>query len=66
MDLTQSQLNQLKRLKANYPDRIIFAVIDKNTGEFLTYAKPIKHYAKSIPHYANKLAKQGHEVAIYG
>jgi hypothetical protein len=53
--LNESQANEIARMKAYFPYRIVFGVIDKNTGEFFVYAKPTKHTM-------NKLARDGHQV----
>lgn len=53
--LTQQQVNEISRVKAYFPYRIVFGVVDKDTGEFFVYAKPTKHTM-------NKLAREGHQV----
>ena len=53
--MNKQQTDQLKRVKAYFPFRICFGVVDKDTGEFSMYAKPTKHLM-------NKLARDGHKV----
>jgi hypothetical protein len=55
--LTQKQLAELQRIKQYYPYRVVFGVINKDTGEFQTWCKTTKHIA-------NKLAREGHQVFI--
>ncbi len=55
--MTQEQIAELKRLKEYFPYRIIFGVIDKNTGEFGAWAKPTKHVM-------NRLIREGHKVFL--
>ena len=58
MNLTQAQIAELSRLKDYFPYRIVFAVIHKDTGEF-------EAWCKTTMHIANKLAREGHQVAIF-
>ena len=53
--LTESQISELKRLKAYYPYRIVFGVIDKQSGEFTTWCKTTKHAM-------NAQARKGNQV----
>lgn len=43
MTLTDSQIEELQRLKDYFPYRIIFGVIDKDTGEFEAWCKTTNH-----------------------
>lgn len=52
--LTQSQIQELQRIKAYFPYRIVFGVIKKD-GTFEVWAKTTKHAA-------NRLAREGHQV----
>ena len=54
-ELTPAQVSELRRLKAYFPFRIVFGVINKDTGEFEAWAKPTMHAA-------NRLAREGHYV----
>jgi len=55
--LTTEQHNELSRLKDYFPFRIVFGVLNKDSGDFATYAK-------TTMHTANRLARQGHKVFI--
>ena len=55
VELTPAQVSELRRLKAYFPFRIVFGVINKDSGEFEAWAKPTKHAA-------NRLARAGHHV----
>lgn len=55
--LTNEQTLELARLKAYFPYRIVFCVIDKDTGKF-------ESYAKTTMHTANKAARNGHIVMV--
>lgn len=59
INITQEQKRELARLKAYFPYRIVFGVLDKDTGAFEAWAKPTMHAA-------NRLARQGHQVFTYG
>lgn len=39
MDITPSQMNEINNLKAHFPYRIIYGMIDKDTKEF--HARPV-------------------------
>lgn len=56
--MNDKQHAELARLKAYFPYRIVFGVIDKNTGEFFSYCK-------TTMHAANKLAREGHTVWVW-
>jgi hypothetical protein len=56
MELTEQQINELKRLKSYRPFMIVFGVL-RSTGEWETYAKPTMHLA-------NKLTRDGHKVFV--
>lgn len=56
--LSPTQYNELKRYKQYFPYRIVFGVIDKDTGEFVVYTK-------TTMHTANRLAREGHAVFLY-
>lgn len=58
MQLTPAQTAELSRLKDYFPYRIVFAVIDKDTGAFEAWCKPTMHTA-------NRLARLGHQVAVF-
>jgi hypothetical protein len=53
--LNDHQANEMARMKAYFPYRIVFGVIDKDTGEFFVYAKPTRHTM-------NKMVREGHQV----
>lgn len=55
--LTDQQSQELKRLKQHFPYRIVFGVIDKDTGAF-------EAYAKTTMHTANSLTRKGHAVFL--
>lgn len=55
--LNNEQAQELRRLKQYFPYRIVFGVLNKDTGEFAAYAKLTKHTA-------NKLAREGHQVFL--
>lgn len=55
--MNEQQTKELQNLKAWFPFRIVFGVIDKNTGEFSAWAK-------TTMHAANKLAREGHTVMV--
>jgi hypothetical protein len=55
--LNNEQTQELRRLKQYFPYRIVFGVIDKETGKFVAYTKTTKHTA-------NKLAREGHQVFV--
>ena len=57
MKLTATQQTELTNLKAHFPYRIIYAQIDKDTGEF--FAAAVTNMR--IP---NKLAREGHLVFV--
>jgi hypothetical protein len=57
MELTESQTQELARLKAYFPYRIIYGMIDKTTGQFT--ASAVQNMR--IP---NKLTRDGHTVFI--
>lgn len=42
-------------MKSYFPYRIVFGVVDKDTGEFSVWAKPTKHAM-------NRLVREGHAV----
>jgi len=56
-ELNAEQLNEMGFLKSHYPYRIIYGVVDQNTGKFTASAVT----TKAIP---NKLARQGHTVFV--
>ena len=58
MSVTQAQYEELARMKAYYPFRIVFGVIDKDTQEFEVWCKTTMH----VP---NKKVREGHTVVIY-
>ena len=53
--LTEAQTNELKRLKAYFPYRVVFGVIDKQSGEFSAWAKTTKHAMNSQARKGNKV-----------
>lgn len=55
--LSIEQSNELIRVKQYFPFRIVFGVIDKDTGKFDVYVKTTKHAA-------NKLSREGHHVFV--
>lgn len=55
--LTVEQEKILRHLKAHFPYRVVFGVLDKDSGEFSSWAKSTKREAL-------KLARQGHAVFI--
>ena len=55
--LTTKQQNELARLKAYFPFRVVFGVLDKDTGEFSAYAK-------TTMHTANRMVRLGHTVLL--
>lgn len=55
---TPEQVAECARLKAYFPYRIVYGVIDKDSGEFHASAQPTMRRA-------NKLAREGHHVFIY-
>ena len=55
--LTDTQKNELVRLKQYFPYRIVFGVVDKDSGEFTSYALPTKHLC-------NKKVREGHSVFV--
>lgn len=57
MELTQQQTQELQRLKAYFPYRIVFGVIHQD-GSF-------EAYAKTTMHTANHLARKGASVFIF-
>lgn len=57
VEITDVQKAELLRLKAYYPFRIVFGVVDKDTHEFSAYCK-------TTMHTANKLAREGHAVFL--
>ena len=57
MKITESQLNDLRRLKAYFPYRIVFGAISPS-GEWEANAQPTKRRALS-------LARKGWQVTIY-
>lgn len=56
--LTEKQVQEIQRTKRNFPYRIVFGVVDKNTNEFHVYAKTTKHIM-------NRLVREGHEVYTF-
>lgn len=56
--MNEQQVAELKRLKTYFPYRIVFGVIDKDTGAF-------EAWAKSTMHTPNRLAREGHQVFVY-
>lgn len=54
--LNDEQLKELQRLKAYFPFRIVFGVIDQD-GKF-------EAYAKTTMHTANSLSRKGHSVFL--
>jgi hypothetical protein len=56
--LTPSQYEELKRFKQYFPFRIVFGVIDKDTGKF-------EVYTKTTMHTANRLCREGHAIFLY-
>ena len=58
MELNQQQTQELQRLKAYFPFRIVFGVIHKD-GSF-------QSYAKRTMHVANRLSRDGASVFILG
>ncbi len=59
VELTAEQTAELKRLKAYFPYRIVFGVIDKDTGAF-------EAWANSTMRIANQRARAGHHVFVWG
>lgn len=43
-ELTEAQALEIRRLKAYFPFRICYGVIDRRTGEFHAFAKTTKHH----------------------
>jgi hypothetical protein len=58
MELNEQQVQELSRLKAYFPYRIVFGVIDQE-GKF-------EAYAKTTMHTANHLARKGLTVFVWG
>ena len=56
--LTTEQENEIRRVKAYFPYRVVCGVIDKDTGEFNVYANVTRHTS-------NRLIREGHEVYMY-
>ncbi len=56
--LTKEQTEELARLKAHFPYRIVFGVIRKDTGAF-------EARARSTMTVANRLAREGHTVLVF-
>jgi hypothetical protein len=56
MTLTAEQEQELKRLKAYFPYRIVFGVV-RTTGEW-------EAYAKTTMATANRLTREGHAVFV--
>ena len=54
-ELTEAQIAEMRRTKQYFPYRIVFGVLDKDTGEFSVWAKPTKHAM-------NRLVREGHAV----
>lgn len=54
-ELNDAQIAEIRRVKSYFPYRIVFGVINKDTGVFLTYAKTTRHTM-------NKLIREGHYV----
>lgn len=57
MELTNTQMAEVIRLKQHYPARIIYCMIDKDTKQFTCSAV----LNMRIP---NKLAREGHQIFI--
>ena len=57
--LTEEQMRQLQRLKAYFPYRVVFGVLDKDTGAF-------EARAGRTMAAANNAARKGHLVFVYG
>lgn len=57
--LTKEQTEELARLKAHFPYRIVFGVIRKDTGAFEAWCKPTMAVA-------NRLVREGHTVLVFG
>ena len=58
IELTPAQVSELSRLKAYFPFRIVFGVVNKDTGEF-------EAWAKQTMHTANRLSREGHRVFVF-
>ena len=54
-ELNAQQVAEMQRMKSYFPYRIVFGVIDKDTGQFEVWAKPTMHAA-------NRLVREGHAV----
>lgn len=59
MILTNTQIAELQRLKSYFPYRVVFGIIDKDTGSFEAQARTTKAAA-------NNAARKGHTVFIFG
>lgn len=55
--LTKTQEAEVHRMKAYYPYRIAYGMIDKDTGKF-------EAHATTSMRIVNKLARQGHTVFV--
>ncbi len=54
-ELSDAQIAEMRRTKQYFPYRIVFGVVDKDTGDFFVYAKTTKHQL-------NRLVREGHAV----
>jgi hypothetical protein len=59
MELTAEQIAQVTRMKNMLPFRIVWAMIDKDSGAFSTWA----HYDRR---QMNKATRAGHHVFLAG
>lgn len=57
--LTPSQVQELQYLKGYFPYRIVFGIVDKDTGKF-------EAQARVTMRCANDAARKGHSVFVYG
>lgn len=55
--LTEDQLAQMRQVKSLAPYRLVWAMVDKDTGEFAVYAAFDRRQA-------NRAAREGHRVYI--